>query len=160
MLDLFSRILGKGSEDTEIIGGMEPVAIATAVFLLEIAHADSQFHHLEEVAIRDGLKNIFKNSVGQVDALLEKAREAREKSFDLYQFAKEINGYFQVDEKKVILNNIWRVVYADGVLDKYEEALVRKIAKLLRLSHREMIQAKLKALKETAESVADDEPEV
>lgn len=163
MLDLFSKIIGKGVENSEVSSGMEPVAIATAVFLLEIAHADSQVHHLEEVAVKDGLMDLFQKSESQVDSLLEKARKARDKSFDLYQFAKEINGYFQIEEKRGILENIWRVVFADGVVDKYEEALVRKIAKLMRLSHREMIQAKLKVLGKGTENVPgrpNDEPEV
>jgi len=162
-LDLFSKFIGKNSNNTEVSSGGEAVAVATAVFLLEIAHADSQVHHLEEVAVKKGLRTILEKSESQVDSLLEKARKARDKSFDLYQFAKEINGYFQIEEKNGILENIWRVVYADGVVDKYEEALVRKIAKLMRLSHREMIEAKLKVLGEAGESLPDgpdDESEV
>jgi uncharacterized tellurite resistance protein B-like protein len=146
MLDLFSKILGKDIGEEKAAGEGESVAIATAVFLLEIAHADSQVHHLEEATVRDGLKAIFGSSSQDVDSLLKKAHTAREESFDLYQFSKEINGHFELEDKILILENIWCVVYADGILDKYEEALVRKIAKLMRLSHRDMIQAKLKVL--------------
>jgi len=148
MLDFFAKILGKDSAAGDDGGQWEPVAIATAVFLLEMAHADSEVHSLEAAAVRDGLRAIFKQPADQIDSLLESARLAREKSFDLYQFAKEINAGFEAEDKMVILENIWRVVYADEVVDKYEEALVRKIAKLLRLSHREMIRAKLKILGE------------
>lgn len=155
MLKFLTKILNTGLDSDENRDEKEPVEIATAVFLLEIAHADSKVHPLEEAAVRDGLQALFKKSASQVDSMLESARQAREKSFDLYQFAKEINGHFQTEEKTVILENIWRVVYADGVLDKYEEALVRKIAKLLRLSHREMIQVKLKVLDKEADSLPD-----
>jgi len=41
---------------------------------------------------------------------------------------------------------VWKLVYADGILDKHEDYLAHKLAKLLRLSHRELIDAKLKAL--------------
>jgi uncharacterized tellurite resistance protein B-like protein len=156
MLDLFSKILGKESEGAEAAGDGEGVAVATAVFLLEIAHADSQVHHLEEAAVRDGLKAIFGKSSKEVETILEKAHKARDESFDLYQFSREINGYFENEKKNLILENIWRVVYADGTLDKYEEALVRKIAKLMRLSHREMIQAKLKVLNQREGSLPDE----
>ncbi len=148
MFDLFSKILGKDIGEEKAAGEDESVAIATAVFLIEIAHADSRVHHLEEAAVRDGLKAVFGSSCKDIDSLLQKAHKAREESFDLYQFSKEINGYFEHEDKTLILENIWCVVYADGILDKYEEALVRKIAKLMRLSHREMIQAKLKVLGE------------
>ena len=153
MLNLFSKILGKNPEGVGVADDGEAVAIATAVFLLEIAHADSQVHHLEETAVKNGLEAILGNSSREVEAILEKANKAREESFDLYQFAREINGYFENEGKNLILENIWRVVYADGILDKYEEALVRKIAKLMRLSHREMIQAKLKVLGENGKNL-------
>ena len=155
MLDLFSKIIGKKSEEENPAGKMESVAVAAAVFLLEIAHADSQVHHLEEKAVRKSLEAIFRKSGQEIDSILSLAHKAREESFDLYQFAKEINSHFELDEKILILESIWRVIYADGVLDKYEEALVRKIAKLMRLSHREMIQAKLKVLAESEKSMAE-----
>jgi uncharacterized tellurite resistance protein B-like protein len=41
---------------------------------------------------------------------------------------------------------VWRVIYADGKLDKHEDYLVKKIAHLLNLRHREMIDAKLRVL--------------
>ena len=43
---------------------------------------------------------------------------------------------------------LYDLIYADGVLDKYEDYLVRQLAKLLRLSHGEMIEAKVKVLDE------------
>ena len=38
---------------------------------------------------------------------------------------------------------IWKVVYADGHLDQHEDYLAHKVSKLLRLSHAQLIQAKL-----------------
>ena len=37
---------------------------------------------------------------------------------------------------------LWRVAYADGCLDPYEEALVRKIADLIYVPHRDFIRTK------------------
>ena len=39
---------------------------------------------------------------------------------------------------------LWRVAFADGRIDKYEEHLVRKAADLLYVPHRHFIRAKLK----------------
>ena len=39
---------------------------------------------------------------------------------------------------------LWRVTCADGRVDKHEEYLVRKIADLLYVSHRDYIRMKLK----------------
>jgi uncharacterized tellurite resistance protein B-like protein len=40
---------------------------------------------------------------------------------------------------------IWRIAFADGNLDKHEDYLVHKLAKLLRLTHKQLIEAKLRA---------------
>ena len=41
---------------------------------------------------------------------------------------------------------IWQVAYADGRLDSHEDYLVHKLATLLRLDHKQLIEAKLKIL--------------
>jgi uncharacterized tellurite resistance protein B-like protein len=45
-----------------------------------------------------------------------------------------------------VMENIWRVIYADGRLDKYEDHIVHKLATILRIPHSRMIEAKLKYL--------------
>ena len=42
---------------------------------------------------------------------------------------------------------IWRVIYADGRIDKYEDYLVRKLSRLMELKHNELIDAKIRARK-------------
>jgi uncharacterized tellurite resistance protein B-like protein len=46
------------------------------------------------------------------------------------------------------MEGIWRVIYADGTLDKYEDALARQLATLLRLDHKDVIDRKLLVLDE------------
>ena len=53
-----------------------------------------------------------------------------------------------LEEKLAIMETLWRIVYADGVLDKYEDALARQLAGLLRLSPRQAIDLKLRVLGE------------
>ena len=40
---------------------------------------------------------------------------------------------------------MWRVAYADGRLDKYEESLIRQVAELTYVSHSDYIRLKLAA---------------
>jgi uncharacterized tellurite resistance protein B-like protein len=42
---------------------------------------------------------------------------------------------------------IWKVVFSDGRLDKYEDYLVHNLADLLRLDHSQLIDAKLRIRK-------------
>ena len=41
---------------------------------------------------------------------------------------------------------LWQIVYVDGKMDEQEHYLMGKLSKLLRLSHNQLIDAKLKIL--------------
>lgn len=45
-----------------------------------------------------------------------------------------------------LLELLWEVVYADAVLEKYEEHLVRKLAELLYVPHSQFIATKLRVV--------------
>lgn len=124
------------------------IQVATAALLLEMAHADEQFHQMEGVLVRDLLQAKFGLEPEATAELLQLAQQERESSLDLFHFAREINATFAREEKIEVMEGLWRIIYADGVLDKFEDYLVRKLATLLRLSHREMIGAKVKVLDE------------
>ena len=55
---------------------------------------------------------------------------------------RRLNEELSRKEKVDIVGMLWRVAYADGHLDKYEEHLVRKAADLLYVPHRHFIRAK------------------
>ncbi len=72
------------------------------------------------------------------------AEDELEQSLDLWQFAKSINNNFSRDEKIGVVETLWRIVYVDGKMDEHEHYLMNKLKTLLRLSHDELINAKLK----------------
>ena len=116
--------------------------LATAALLFEMQRVDHDEHPEERAALETALKKTFSLSEAETRELAELAeREARE-SVSLHQFTSLINNSFQLNEKIHIVEMLWRVAYADARLDRYEEALVRKIADLLYVPHRDFIQAK------------------
>ena len=50
------------------------------------------------------------------------------------------------EEKIEIIETLWRIVYVDGKMDQYEHYLINKLQNLLRLTHEQLIAAKLKIL--------------
>ncbi len=147
MLDRLKGLLASSpSRDPE--KERERVQVATAALLLEMAHTDENFHAMEGLLIRDLLQQRFALSSEAAAELMQYAQQARESTLDLFGFAQEINDSFSREEKLAVMEGIWRVIYADGVLDKYEDYLVRKMATLLHLSHKEMIDLKVKVLDE------------
>jgi len=147
MMNRIKALLGAPSAG-EPADPRERIQVATCVLLLEMAHADETLHTLEAQLVGDLLSRRFDLPQQDVDELMALADRERRQSHDLFQFAKEINAHFSREEKLEIMDTLWRIIYADGVLDKYEDALIRQLATLLRLTHREMIEVKVAVLDE------------
>lgn len=122
----------------------ERIPLAAAVLLLEIASADGEFQLNEQVVLKTVMKEKFGISEDSLSQLLEYAEKTRKSSHDLHQFTKEINHAFTQPEKEKIAEALWQLVYADGHLDCHEDALMRQLGYLIGLSHRQLIEAKLK----------------
>lgn len=142
LLQVFSAPTGQASATSA-----ERIPLAAAVLLLEVVHADGEFHPAEQELLGTLLKKHFSVSAESLSELLELAEETRKNSHDLHQFTREINKAFTQLEKERIIEAVWQLVYADGRLDHYEEALMRQLGALIGLSHRQLIEAKMKVLR-------------
>jgi uncharacterized tellurite resistance protein B-like protein len=147
---MFNRIMtllqGEGEVAQE--SRFERVQVATCALLLEVAHSDGHYQSVEAKVVHDLLAKKFDLSAAAVAELIDYSHDHREASLDLFQFAREINGHFSREEKLDVMEGIWQVIYADGTLDKFEDALARQLATLLRLDHKDVIDRKLKVLNE------------
>ena len=75
--------------------------------------------------------------------MLSEDQEVDSTSF--YPFTKLINDHYDYPERVNVIKLMWKVAYADGTIDKYEDYIIRKVADLLYVSHSDFIQAKLSA---------------
>jgi uncharacterized tellurite resistance protein B-like protein len=123
------------------------VRIATAVILLEVAHADEDYSPKEDAGIVEILKKSFNLDNEEVGELLEVSEEERKGSIDIWHFTNIINKHFNDEEKYRVVENIWQIIYADGRLDKYEDHIVHKLSSLLHVPHERLIEAKLKYIR-------------
>ena len=122
------------------------VRIATCALFLEMANIDNEFSGSEREDIISILKKEYYLSDEYVTDLIKETEKELKKSIDLWQFTNLINQNYSKDEKTSIIEMVWKIVYADGVLDKHEDYLVHKLAKLLRLNHKQLVDSKLKIL--------------
>ena len=118
--------------------------LASAALLLEVSRADFDIQDEELVSIANSLTARFKFSKQEADNLIDLARTEQDSHVSNHPFVKIINDGCSAEEKKLLLEDLWRVAYADDKLDKYEEYQLRKIADLLYIPHSAFIQAKLK----------------
>ena len=122
------------------------VRIATCALFVEMARIDEKFTEAEVDTILSILKEKYGLSQEHADALLAEADKELDESVDLWQFARLINENYSVDEKIEIIETLWQMVFVDGKMDRYEHYLMNKLKNLLRLSHDQLINAKLKVL--------------
>ena len=148
---MFKRIMTllQGDDVAARESRFERVQVATCALLLEVAQSDGHYQAVEAKIVHDLLAKKFDLSAAAVTELVDYSQEHRQESTDLFQFAREINAHFSRAEKLDVMEGIWRVIYADGTLDKYEDALARQLATLLRLDHKDVIDRKLMVLGET-----------
>ena len=125
-----------------------PVAsleLAAAVLMVEISMADSTRQTEELDEIRKILLSEFKLSVTDTEKLLETAETQVDHAVSMHEFTRYLNQTLTGGERVRIIELLWRVAFADTILDKYEEYYIRKVADLLYVSHLDFMKAKHKA---------------
>lgn len=147
MLNKLAELLFPG-EDAAAATPENRTALATCVILLEAACSDQNFTVDEREHIVGVLRQRFQLSDDEATELLEEANEERNQSTDLFRFTTQLNQSLSHEEKIGIIEEVWRVIYSDGVLDAHEDHLVHKLRALLNLNQPQLIKAKMKVLKE------------
>jgi uncharacterized tellurite resistance protein B-like protein len=147
MLARIKQFFGKTADDQS--RGVEQktgyhILVAVCALLVEMASIDGKFTPAELEAVLSILKEKYGLSREDADDLVAEAARELKESVDLWQFATLINENYGTAEKIELIETLWRIVYVDGRMDRYEHYLMNKLNKLLRLSHRQMIEAKLK----------------
>jgi len=121
------------------------VSLAVTALMVEIMRIDDKLEDAEHSAIMLVIEQRFGLSGNEIHALIEKARKAVDQAFDMHQFTSAIVKGFSTEERIVIITELWSIAMADGYVDPYEEQLIRRIADLLGIHHRQYIKAKITA---------------
>ena len=124
--------------------------LAAAALLIETARADFTQDAEEEQALHELLISSLQLSSNEVRALVEDAGNRVDESTSLYEFTRVINDNYSAAQKLSLIDAMWRVAFADGNLDKYEEHLIRQVAELTYVPHGDYIRSKLAAKKAQA----------
>ncbi len=121
--------------------------IATAALLIEMMRADAEITDDEKVVISNSMRVKFGLSDGEISALMKLAEDKIWEATGYHEFTSLINKGFTQEQKIKVIEHLWEVAYADSILDKHEEYMVRKIAGLIYVSHKDFIDAKLRVKK-------------
>lgn len=121
------------------------MAVAATALMVQLARVDQHQDERELNTIMDCAVDALKITREEAEAILQDALEHADSATSLYEFTGQLNDQLDQDHKLVLLESIWRVAYADGRIDQYEEQLIRRIADLLYLHHSEYILARHRA---------------
>ena len=150
MRDLVKRFFNKMEPNKEGAANKDTdhdVRVATCALFLEMAKIDETFTQQEMEKILSILQEKYELSPEHANALVEAADEELKGSIDYWHFTNLINKNYSTDEKIEIIHTLWQIVYVDGKMDKYEHHLMHTLSTLLRLTHQQLIDAKLSVIR-------------
>ena len=121
--------------------------LATAALLIEVSRADKLMKEEERGIVTAAVEKTFGLGPDETAELVGMAEEEVRGAVSLYQFTHLVDKGYAYGEKLHIVELLWRVVFADSVMERHEEHIVRRIADLLHVTHGDFIEAKLRARK-------------
>lgn len=146
MIAQLKKIFGGQPAAEGVLQGREPLELATAVLLVELARADFSTSRVELDEVERLLGKHFGLGEAAVHALVADAAVRADRAISLHEFTHGLNRELSYRDKLEIIGMLWQVSLSDGHLDKYEEQLIKRLAGLLHVSDRDCIRLKLQVI--------------
>ncbi len=148
MLDRLKKMFSEGETDPHAPGQhtVDELHLAAGVLLIETARMDDTIGDEERSVIVDLVRSRFDLADEEVASVVELADEVAHNAVELSRFTRRIRDGFDHDERVEMVEMLWRVVYADGVVHDHEANLLRRVAGLLYVSDRESGEARKRAI--------------
>ncbi|MFT4653828.1 MAG: putative tellurite resistance protein B-like protein [Patiriisocius sp.] len=118
---------------------------ACAMLLMEVSRADFDLAPSEKAKVMTLLKSLFGLSDETLAELVEYSETKSEEHTSMYPFTSLLNEHYEYEQRVNLVSLMWKVAYADGDLDKYEDSVIRKVADLLYIRHSDFVKTKLAA---------------
>ncbi len=137
--NLFEQLLTNGQPSTH---NEQDVNLAIAALLCQVSQADHQIDEQEAQAQCHLLQQLLTINQTEAKQLIQQAESRSQHAASLYEFTDQLRQ-LSAQTRFELIHAMWQVAYADHQLDPIEEAIIRKAAELLYVSHSDFIRAKL-----------------
>lgn len=144
MLNFLEKFKSEKAEPTSATSEEKNILIAS--LLIECAKEDGDFSDDEIIKIKSLLNTKLNIDSNNVNAIFDAALEITQDNVEIYSLTKDIRDNFSHEEILKILEYMWTVMLADGHVDDFEAALMRKIIGLFHLTGKDSSIAKENAL--------------
>ena len=105
--------------------------ISVAALLIHSAKIDQNFTDRENVIIKKALIEMGADE-NKIDEIIKDAETKERDSNQILEFTREVKNK-SVEEKKVVIEALWNIIYSDKNADIYETNLMRRLSGLLYL---------------------------
>ncbi|MDX1484942.1 MAG: TerB family tellurite resistance protein [Alphaproteobacteria bacterium] len=149
MINRIKTLLSGGSADVAeaaAAAAEEEIRLAAAALLVEAAWLDQDFDKTERGHIIALVTERFGLSGAEAESLVAAAEAEVRSATQILPFTRVIKDRFSHEERIEMVEMLWQVVYADGVLHDHEAALMRRIGGLIYVNDRERGAARKRAL--------------
>jgi len=121
----------------------EELKAAAVVLLVEVMMADHRIEENEKRQLLESTMSLLNTTREESMEIIGQALSRHDKLVSLYDLTRVINLHFNQDRKLELIGHMWRMAYSDRQWDKYEEHLIRKVADLLYISHKDFVHARI-----------------
>lgn len=136
--DFAERVGGSQAPDEDM--SEEEVRLAAAALLVHATVVDGEVSRSETDVLRDVLERRFDLDHAQAKRLIKQATEKEEEAVDLYGFTSVLTRHLDRAGRLKIVEMLWEIVMADGVIHEFEANLVWRAAELLGVTSRDRIR--------------------
>ncbi len=120
--------------------------LAAAVLMVEAARLDDHFDAAERDKVGEIIRRHFGATEAEAEALIEAAETAHDGASGLVRFTRVIKETYSPEQRIEVIEMLWEVAYADGVLHDYEANLLRRVGGLIYVSDRDRGAARKRVL--------------
>ena len=144
MLDIISKFVSDLTSKPEEAVDFTPdrLHLAEAALMFNVIQADGIIKPEERKRLTEVLTENFEFEDDEISSLVQQAEIADNEAIDLYKFTSVLKNNLDESQRITIVENLWEMVFADGILHELEDHVVWRIADLLGVDSRARVLMK------------------
>jgi uncharacterized tellurite resistance protein B-like protein len=119
--------------------------LAAAVLMVSVVRADLESRQDEHHALQRAVGRALDLHEEAAALVVRVAEEALARGISFGALLQQIESECTLDQKRQLVESLWRIAFADAELAGHEEYLVRKVANKIGLSTADLVETKVRA---------------
>ena len=118
------------------------IELTATILAYEIARADGEISEVELSILQEEINKIASKVKKNKNEIFKIVENFSNNSVSFHEFIEDINKNYAKEEKHELIRFLWKVAYADLILEVNEEKLIRRIGDLIHIKDIEVLRIK------------------